>query len=171
KKLTISSYLVITIAVIILVNNFIVSNIFKNKSNEIKNREYLLSLKDFNDDVYTEDDILVDENNSFLAHKLFYSAYGKNKKLSYELFESDHKWMVNWNFNRMMDWFENQGISYTEIETNLPNKVKVYTNEKKNNYIMLSSNKVIEVMGIDEIDNKEDVLNVVYNKIFTVNEE
>lgn len=71
----------------------------------------------------------------------------------------------------MMNWFEKQGISYNEIKINLPNEVKVYTNDKKNNYIMLSSNKVIEVIGIDEIDNKEEVLNIVYNKIFVDNKE
>ena len=71
----------------------------------------------------------------------------------------------------MMKWFENKGITYKEIQTNLPNEVKVYTNEKENNYIILSSNKVIEVIGLDSIKDKEDVLNIVYNKIFTNKKE
>ena len=70
-----------------------------------------------------------------------------------------------------MKWFENKGITYKEIQTNLPNAVKVYTNEKENNYIILSSNKVIEVIGLDSIKDKEDVLNIVYNKIFTNKKE
>ncbi len=171
KKLSIATCFAVAIVSILLINNFIVSNIFKNKGNGLKSKQYSLSLKDFNDEVSSEEDIYVDEESSFIANKLFYTANGKKMKLSYELFESDYKWMINWNFNKMMNWFEKQGISYNEIKINLPNEVKVYTNDKKNNYIMLSSNKVIEVIGIDEIDNKEEVLNIVYNKIFVDNKE
>ena len=166
KKLTISTCFIITIVSIVLLNNFLVSTIFKNRSNEIKSRQYSLSLKDFNDEVSSEDDIYVDEESSFIANKLFYTANGKKMKLSYELFESDYGFMVNWNFNKMMKWFENQGIIYKEIQTNLPNEVKVYTNEKENNYIILSLNKIIEVIGVDSKNDKEAVLNVVYNKVF-----
>ena len=148
-----------------------ISNRFKNRNKTFKDKEYSLSIKDFNDDVVNDDYIYVDEKKSFLAHKVFYIANGNNMRLSYELFESDYKFMVSWNFNKMMKWFENQGINYHEITTNLPNEVKVYTNEKENNYIILSSNKIIEVMGLDEIDNKEGLLEVVYNKIFTNTKE
>lgn len=166
KKLTISSCFIITIVSIVVLNNFLVSNIFKNKSNGVKSKQYSLSLEDFNDEVSREEDIYVDEESSFIANKLFYTANGKKMKLSYELFESDYRFMVNWNFNKMMNWFEKQGICYNEIKTNLPNEVKVYTNEEENNYIILSLNKVIEVIGLYEINDKEEVLNVVYNKIF-----
>lgn len=171
KKLTISTCFIITIASIMVLNNFFVPNIFKNKSNRVKSKEYSLSLKDFNDEVSSEEHIYVDEESSFIANKLFYTANGRKMKLSYELFESDYRFIVNWNFNKMMKWFENKGITYKEIQTNLPNEVKVYTNEKENNYIILSSNKVIEVIGLDSIKDKEDVLNIVYNKIFTNKKE
>ena len=171
KKLTVSTCFIIAIVSIMVLNNFLVPNIFKSKSNRVKSKEYSLSLKDFNDEVSSEEDIYVDEESSFIANKLFYTANGRKMKLSYELFESDYRFIVNWNFNKMMKWFENKGITYKEIQTNLPNEVKVYTNEKENNYIILSSNKVIEVIGLDSIKDKEDVLNIVYNKIFTNKKE
>ena len=171
KKLTVSTCFIIAIVSIMVLNNFLVPNIFKSKSNRVKSKEYSLSLKDFNDEVSSEEDIYVDEESSFIANKLFYTANGRKMKLSYELFESDYRFIVNWNFNKMMKWFENKGITYKEIQTNLPNAVKVYTNEKENNYIILSSNKVIEVIGLDSIKDKEDVLNIVYNKIFTNKKE
>lgn len=171
KKLIISSYFIITFVAIFLANNFMVSNILKNSSNESKNEEYLLSLKDFNDEIYNEEDLYIDENEGFLAHRLFYTANGKKIRLSYELFESNYKWMINWNFNRMMDWFEKQGISYKEIETNLPNEVKVFNNEKANNYIILSDNKIIEMIGLDGEEDKHKLLNIVYNKVFNDTKE
>lgn len=171
KKILVSSGFILVIVTLFIINNSIIINRFKNRNKTFKDKEYSLSIKDFNDDVINDDYIYVDEKKSFLAHKVFYIANGNNMRLSYELFESDYKFMVSWNFNKMMKWFENQGINYNEIKTNLPNEVKVYTNEKENNYIILSSNKIIEVMGLDEIDNKEGLLEVVYNKIFTNTKE
>lgn len=171
KKLTISSCFILGIATVFIINNFIITNIFKNKNNGVKNRDYSLGIKDFNDEVYNEEDIYIDEDNSFLAHKMFYTANGKNMRLSYELFESNYKWMVNWNFNKMMDWFEKKGISYREIETSLPKDIKVYTNENEKNFILLSSNKIIEIIGLDEVENKEEVISIVFNKVFKDVEE
>lgn len=166
KKLTMSTCFIMTVAIIVLINNFLVSNIFKTKSNGVKNKQYALSLKDFNDEAISEDDIYIDEESSFIANKLFYTANGNKMKLSYELFESDYEFMVSWNFNKMMDWFKNQDIYYNPIETNLPNEVKVYASEKGNNYIINSKYRVIEVIGLEEKSNKEEILNIVYNKIF-----
>ena len=86
-------------------------------------------------------------------------------RLSYDLFESEYKWIVNWNFNKMMEWFESQGIVYTEIQNSLPDFIKVYTNQEGNNYILLSDNKIIEVIGLGEED-KDKIIEIVYNKIF-----
>lgn len=171
KKLTRSSIFILIIAIVFIVNNFIITNIFKNKNNGVKNREYSLSIKDFNDEVYNEEDIYIDEDSSFLSHKIFYTANGKNMRLSYELFESNYKWMVNWNFNKMMDWFEKKEISYREIETSLPKNIKVYTNENEKNFILLSANKIIEIIGIDEVENKEEVISIVFNRVFKDVEE
>lgn len=102
KKLTVSTCFIIAIVSIMVLNNFLVPNIFKSKSNRVKSKEYSLSLKDFNDEVSSEEDIYVDEESSFIANKLFYTANGRKMKLSYELFESDYRFIVNWNFNKMM---------------------------------------------------------------------
>ena len=131
-----------------------------------KSKQYALGLKDFNDEAITEDDIYIDEESSFIANKIFYTANGKKMKLSYELFESDYEFMVKWNFNKMMDWFKKQDVFYYEIKTNLPVEVNVYVNEKANNYIITSKNKLIEIIGLEEESNKEDILDIVYNKIF-----
>lgn len=165
KKVTISSIFIILITTIFIINNFFIANIFKNKSMAGKNKQYALGLKDFNDEAITEEDIYIDEESSFIANKIFYTANGKKMKLSYELFESDYEFMVKWNFNKMMDWFKKQDIFYYEIKTSLPVEVNVYVNEKANNYIIISKNKLIEIIGLEE-SNKEEVLDIVYNKIF-----
>lgn len=166
KKVTISSIFIILITTIFIINNFFIDNIFKNKSMAAKSKQYALGLKDFNDEAITEEDIYIDEESSFIANKIFYTANGKKMKLSYELFESDYEFMVKWNFNKMMDWFKKKDVFYYEIKTNLPVEVNVYVNEKANNYIITSKNKLIEIIGLEEESNKEDILDIVYNKVF-----
>ena len=65
KKLAISSCFIITVIAILLINNFIITNIFKNKNNGMKNKLYSLSIKDFNDDVVNEEDLYIDENRGY----------------------------------------------------------------------------------------------------------
>lgn len=166
KKVTISSIFIILIATMFFINNFFIANIFKNKSMATKSKGYALGLRDFNDEAITEKDIYIDEESSLLANKIFYTANGKKMKLSYELFESNYEFVVNWNFNKMMNWFKKQDIFYNEIKTNLPIEVNVYVNEKGNNYIIISKNKLIEIIGLEEESNKEEILDTVYNKIF-----
>ena len=164
KKVSISSYFIMIVAFIVLINNFIIMNIFKNKNNEIKSKLYSLSIRDFNDDIINEEDLYIDENKGFLTKSVFYIANGRNMRLSYDLFESDYKWIVNWNFNKMMNWFEGQGIKYTEVKSSLPNFIKVYKNQQESNYILLSDNKIIEIIGLEE--DKDKVIDIVYKKVF-----
>ncbi|WP_411170265.1 DUF2812 domain-containing protein [Clostridium sp. MB05] len=165
KKVNIIMYFIITIVSILFINKFIINSLF-NSNNEKKDlSQYALTLKDFNDEIIDEQSIYIDENKSFLAHTIFYSANGKNRKLSYELFESNYNWVIEWNFNKMMDWFKDYNISYSEIKIDLPADVKVYRNNKSNNYILVSDKKIIEIFGDDE-NIKCDMLKKTYDKIF-----
>ena len=168
KNTTIASLLIVIVSIALIINNFIVENDSKNTNNSVDRKEHSLSLNDFNDELISDKDLFIDESSSFLASKIFYNAYGKNMQLSYELFESDYEWITKLNFNRVMKWFENQGIKYNEIKTNLPEDIKVLVNEKGSNYFLVSSTKMIELIGVEDIKDKEDFFNTVYEKIFTL---
>ncbi|MBS5951226.1 MAG: DUF2812 domain-containing protein [Clostridium sp.] len=168
KNTTIASLLIVIVSIALIISNFIVDNDSNNTNKSMNRKEHSLSLNDFNDELISDKDLFIDESSSFLASKIFYNAYGKNMQLSYELFESDYEWITKLNFNRVMKWFENQGIKYTEIETNLPEDIKVLVNEKGSNYFLVSSKKMIELIGVEDIKDKEDFFNTVYEKIFTL---
>lgn len=168
KNTAIASLLILVVSTALIINNFIVDNYSNNTNNSVDRKEYSLSLNDFNDELISDKDLFIDESSSFLASKIFYNAYGKNMQLSYELFESDYEWITKLNFNRVMKWFENQGIKYNEIETNLPEDIKVLVNEKGSNYFLVSSKKMIELIGVEDIKDKEDFFKTVYEKIFTL---
>lgn len=163
KKISLSSCFIMIVATILLFNNFIIMNIFKGKNNGLKNKISSLSIRDFNDEVIDEG-LFIDESIGFLANSIFYTANGKNMRLSYDLLESEYKWVINWNFNKMMEWFESQGIMYTEVKSSLPSFIKAYSNEDKSNYILLSENKIIEIIGLEK--DKDKIINIVYNKVF-----
>lgn len=168
KNTTIASLLILVVSAALIINNFIVDNDSNNNNKSVDRKEYSLSLNDFNDELISDKDLFIDESSSFLASKIFYNAYGKKMQLSYELFESDYEWITKLNFNRVMKWFENQGIKYNEIETNLPDDIKVLVNEKGSNYFLVSSKKMIELIGVEDIKDKEDFFNTVYEKIFAL---
>lgn len=168
KNTTIASLLIVIVSIALIINNFIVENDSNNTHKSVDRKEHSLSLNDFNDELISDKDLFIDESSSFLASKIFYNAYGKNMQLSYELFESDYEWITKLNFNRVMKWFENQGIKYAEVETNLPEDIKVLVNEKGSNYFLVSSKKMIELIGVEDIKDKEDFFNTVYEKIFTL---
>lgn len=168
KNTTIASLLIVIVSIALIINNFIVKNDSNNTNKSVDRKEHSLSLNDFNDELISDKDLFIDESSSFLASKIFYNAYGKNMQLSYELFESDYEWITKLNFNRVMKWFENQGIKYNEIETNLPEDIKVLVNDKGSNYFLISSKKMIELIGVEDIEDKEDFFNTVYEKIFTL---
>ncbi|MDU5111629.1 MAG: DUF2812 domain-containing protein [Clostridium sp.] len=168
KNTTIASLLILIVSIVLIINNFIVDNDSNNTNNSVDRKEHALSLNDFNDELISDKDLFIDESSSFLASKIFYNAYGKNMQLSYELFESDYEWITKLNFNRVMKWFENQDIKYNEIETNLPEDIKVLVNEKGSNYFLVSSKKMIELIGVEDIKDKEDFFNTVYEKIFSL---
>lgn len=165
KKISITMYFIITVLSILFMNKFIINNLFNSNTGKKDLNQYALTLKDFNDEIIDEQSIYIDENKSFLAHTIFYSANGRSTKLSYELFESNYNWVVEWNFNKMMEWFKDHDISYIEIKTDLPSDVKVYRNSKSNNYIIVSDKKIIEILGYDE-NVKYDMLKKTYDKIF-----
>lgn len=168
KNTTIASLLIVIVSIALIISNFIVDNNSNNTNKSMDRKEHSLSLNDFNDELISDKDLFIDESSSFLASKIFYNAYGKNMQLSYELFESDYEWITKLNFNRVMKWFENQDIKYTEVETNLPEDIKVLVNEKGSNYFLVSSKKMIELIGVEDIKDKEDFFNTVYEKIFTL---
>lgn len=169
RKINIISYVVIIIFTIIIINGLIFNEVFFNhmgRDNKIKKDNYILNLKDFNDEAAEKGSLYTNENNSFLASTLFYSNKGKNVDLGYELFQSKYEWAVKYDFNNIMNWMKKINIKYIEKETDLPEDIKVYMNEKGHKYLMVSSNKLIEINSWDKNLSEGELLNKVYEKVF-----
>ncbi|MBU3105587.1 DUF2812 domain-containing protein [Clostridium gasigenes] len=170
RIINIMSYVVIIMLSFIIMNGLIFSGIFSgNRENEIKKDNYILTLKDFNNEAIDEEALYINENNGILASTLHYSNKGKNEHLSYELFQSKYEWAVKYDFNKIMSWMKEINVKYIEKETNLPDSIKVYMNEHGHIYLMVSSNKLIEISGWDKNLSEDELFNKVYEKVFMDN--
>ncbi|MBU3109133.1 DUF2812 domain-containing protein [Clostridium gasigenes] len=170
RIINIISYVVIIILSVVIMNGLIFSEIFSgNRENEIKKDNYILTLRDFNDEAIDEEALYINENNGILASKLYYYNKGENTELSYELFQSKYKWAVKYDFNKMMNSVKKINIKYIEKETDLPDDIKVYMNERGHIYLMVSANKLIEISGWDKNLSEDELFNKVYEKVFMDN--
>lgn len=169
RKINIISYVLIIIFTTIIINGLIFSKVFfyyGGKDNKIKEDNYILKLKNFNDEAAEEGSLYTNENNSFLASTLYYSNKGKNADLGYELFQSKYEWAVKYDFNNIMNSMKKINIKYIEKETDLPEYIKVYMNEHGHRYIMVSPNKLIEINSWDKNLSEGELLNKIYEKVF-----
>lgn len=172
KKIIIPiAYLILTIIMLSIItstiSNSILENIFNkeyNHDNRLDKISYL-KLEDFNDTSSEESYEYYRATKSPIASHVFYSDNGKNISLSYDIFESNYKWAVKYNFNKKMKFVNKNNIRYIEKETNLPQSIQVYMNELGHEYIIISENKMVEISNVEEIS-EEELINTVYEKVF-----
>ncbi|TGY43488.1 DUF2812 domain-containing protein [Clostridium sartagoforme] len=159
-------YLILPVIIAIVMMTTIFSNAILDSNNkkEISKKDFYLTLEDFNDSS-KDDNLYYIEDKSPIASYLFYSVAGKKNYLSYDIFESDYKWVVKYNFNKRINFVREIGIDYIEKETNLPKDIKVFMNERGDKYIFISDYKMVEISTLEEIS-EDELISVVYEKLF-----
>lgn len=159
-------YLILPLILAILMIPILFSNINTNSNNstEISKEAFYLTLEDFND-TSKDDFIYYRMEKSPIASYLYYGGAGKKNYLNYDIFESDYKWAVKYNFNKKINSVREIGIDYIEKETNLPKDIKVYINERGDEYIFISDYKMVEISTLEEIG-EDELISIVYEKLF-----
>jgi len=169
RKINIIIYVVVIILSFIIMNRLIFSEVLfmdRGNDNKIKKDDYILTLKDFNDEDIDEESLYVNENKGVLASNIYYSNKGENIGLSYELFQSEYEWAVKYDFNKRMNFMTKNNIKYIEKKADFPEDIKAYMNEHGHIYFMVSSNKFIEINDWDKSLSEGELLNKVYEKVF-----
>lgn len=152
------------LATVIIFALFLDINMNSDNNIKISKEVSYLTLEDFNDT--SKDDFLYHRmEKSPIASYLFYGSAGKKNYLSYDIFESDYKWAVKYNFNKRINFVREIDIDYLEKETNLPKDIKVYINERGDKYIFISDYKMVEISTLEEIS-EDELIRIVYEKLF-----
>lgn len=160
-------YIVLSLVIIIIIINMVIINVFtkgyKHNEKMLESVPHLV-LEDFND-TSKDGSLLCGIEKTPIASYIFYSEKGKKEHLSYHIFESKYEWPVRYNFNKNMKFANKIDVDYIEKQTNLPQDIKVYMNEHGHEYIIISSNKMIEISTRESLS-EEELINIVYEKIF-----
>lgn len=171
KKIIIQgAYLVLTLAIFFTITNMIFRDVFikdYNYSDKMLNKVDNLKIEDFND-VSKEDSLYFRAEKTPVAAYLYYGDEGEKNYLSYEIFESKYKWVVEYNFNKRIKFVNKIGVEYIEKKTSLPKGINVYMNEHGHRYTIISQNKMVEISSMDNVS-EEELINVVYEKLFISN--
>lgn len=171
KKIIIQgAYLVLTLAIFFTITNMIFRDVFikdYNYSDKMLNKVDNLKIEDFND-VSKEDSLYFRAEKTPVAAYLYYGDEGEKNYLSYEIFESKYKWVVEYNFNKRIKFVNKIGVEYIEKKTSLPKGINVYMNEHGHRYTIISQNKMVEISSMDNVS-EEELINVVYEKLFSSN--
>lgn len=165
KKRTINiiSFLVMTFLTILIVTRMVLGDVFY--SSETNEKEYLLTLEDFNDESKDDKERFIIEDEGILASTLLYVDDGKNGDFNYQLFQSEYNWAVDYCFNKNIENVA-EGREYLEMVTDLPSEVKVYKIQEIDRFMIVSSDKIIEFAYDNKSFTEAELLNKVYEEVF-----
>lgn len=163
RAINIISFVVITFLTILIVTRMVLGAAFY--SNEANEKEYLLTLEDFNDESKDDKERFIIEDEGILASTLLYVDDGKNGDFNYQLFQSKYNWAVDYCFNKNIENV-GEGREYLEIDTDLPSEVKVYKIQEIDRFMIVSSDKIIEFAYDNKNFTESELLNKVYEEVF-----
>ncbi|MDS0524179.1 DUF2812 domain-containing protein [Clostridium sp. SHJSY1] len=170
--ITIGGFLVSILVVIMLMAMFVINNEFINeKIGTTENKT--LTLLDFgieNKDEKTNPFIYQE---SILAKREDYSYENGEEKLSYDVFESNHPWVIKFyeasilrRYDRLVKKKEMKDLKLNEVKFQGMNNIKVYQTDNKRKFILVSQNRVVETSKNLKNFNDEEFLDIVYKKLF-----
>lgn len=128
-------------------------------------KDYTLTLEDFND-VSNDTSNFSRKKKSLLEEAEVYMYDGKDTSISYELYKSKYKWIINYALNKEFDKFDSFGDKIIEIKSELPGNVKAYLVEGRNRFMIASDNTFITVYVESNTLSQNEILNIIYNKVF-----
>lgn len=159
----------ITIISLVIVADIVASSMFNDYDLKDNKLAYgiNLTLMDFEIDKDSDDNhTFKDIQSSVLAKRIYYSsAYGVNS-LDYTVFESEYPWIIELQKDRLIKEYKKNGSSIIERDMNLPDNIKIYSEDDVRRYIIASENKVVETTNYIDNVSEEEFINKVYKKLF-----
>lgn len=165
--------LAITI-VIMIVSIFIITSVAANsalksitKNEQGKERVEKASLT-FVDFGYKQDydkKPYIQFDKSILAKRENCYLDNEGHSLHYTIFESPYSWIIDFDEHRLVSKLNSYDNDLKQVNTHLPNNIKVYSDSKKKDYVLVSEDKVVDIRkDFDNID-EDKFLSIVYNKL------
>lgn len=170
KNTILAITIVITIVSIFIITSFAANSalksISKNEQGEERVEKASLTFVDFGYKQNYDKNPYIQFDKSIVAKRKNCYLDNEGHSLNYTIFESPYPWIINFDENRLISRLNSYDNDLKQINTHLSNNIKVYSDSKKKDYVLVSEDKVVNIRkDLDNID-EEKFLSIVYNKLF-----
>lgn len=104
---------------------------------------------------------------STLRNYISKSNYSSKIRISYDLYKSKYKMIIDYALTFELEKKLEFYGEIIELNTDLPSNIKVYRVVNQNTFIIASKNKFIRAYVESDIFSNDDILNIIYNKVFS----
>ncbi|ERK28890.1 DUF2812 domain-containing protein [Clostridium intestinale] len=102
---------------------------------------------------------------SIIAEKLDYSYYGDENSFSYTTFKSDYFIVIKFHELMTIKREEKYGSDLELKKTKLPEDIRVYSDDEKKSYVVVSEDRVIDTRNRMDNINEDEFLDKIYEKL------
>lgn len=129
------------------------------------NKEFNLSLEDFDDKSNNTENYYYSESNGTMASSLWFHDRGEKGYLDYNLFESKYKWIVDKYLEEKLEWISTLG-DYPLEKLEYAEGVTLYNIKEISSYMLVSEEKVINFIRLDYSYDIDEFIKKVYEEVF-----
>jgi hypothetical protein len=102
---------------------------------------------------------------SIIAERVDYSYYGDENSFSYTSFKSKSFVVIKFQEVTLLRRLKGYGSDLKLEETKLPENIRVYSDEKKKSYVVVSEDRVIDTRNRMDNINEDEFLDKIYEKL------
>ncbi|QLY80291.1 DUF2812 domain-containing protein [Clostridium intestinale] len=102
---------------------------------------------------------------SIIAEKLEYSYYGDENSFSYTTFKSDYFIVIKFHELMTIKREEKYGSNLELKKTKLPEDIRVYSDDEKKSYVVVSEDRVIDTRNRMDNINEDEFLDKIYERL------
>ncbi|ADL53491.1 hypothetical protein [Clostridium cellulovorans] len=140
---------------------FAIASVFN--KDKIGNENIPLILVDFGINGDYQYEVHVDNYKSVLSQQTKY--WVDESELSYFVFESKYSWVINFYENRLVKRLRDIKDGMEIYHSNLPDGINVYKDKEGESFVLVASNKIIDIKNSPDGISSDEILNIVYNKL------
>lgn len=125
-----------------------------------------LTFEDFGVKVRLVTSPYISFDKSFAAETISYSSSVESKNLAYTVFQSKYPWIVKFDKKEQFKQLNKLGMKLIPYKIELPGNIEVYFSAERKHFLLVSQDKVVNIIQTFDNISREDFLNIVYKELF-----
>jgi len=164
--INVGSTLVSIFLVVMLTGGLAFKSITTIEQSKVPTENVSLTLMDFGYKENAEKRPYITIDKSILAERIFYSYSNGDNDISYTILESQYPWVIKFDENRLLSRLNGYGGDLKQVDSNLPSDIKVYSDSKKRTFVLISEDRVVDIIKDFNGISDDEFLNKVYKKLY-----